>query len=155
MEAERLGAKSRFLAFVQAHVSPEYFRTEAANALRPVRGPDFVRALRMAYDIRSRNVHVLEDLPPEAWMLGERADTVSPPDMGIMLSLEGLARLSRHVIRSYVDSAPTEIDPTSRLAQQSSRDVADASRVAVLDLAGGRFRPATQSTATSRGSSRI
>lgn len=112
MEAERLGAKSRFLFFVQKHVSPDYFRAGAANALRPVRGADFERALKAAYEVRSRNVHVLEDLPPEAWVLRDRADTVSPPDMGVMLSLEGLARLARHVIGNYIDSAPAEIDPT-------------------------------------------
>jgi hypothetical protein len=55
-------------------------------------------------------VHVLKDLPPEAWVLGERADTVSPPGLGIMFSLEGLARLARHVVKSYVDRAPTDLD---------------------------------------------
>jgi hypothetical protein len=94
------------------NVSPEYFRTEATDAVRPVRGADLERAVKLAYDVRSRNVHVLEDLPPEAWVLGDRADTVSPPGMGTMLSLEGLARLARHVVRSYVDRAPVEVDPT-------------------------------------------
>lgn len=31
--------------------------------------------------------------------------------MGVMFSLEGLARLSRHVIRHYVEQAPTGVDP--------------------------------------------
>jgi hypothetical protein len=55
-------------------------------------------------------VHVLEELPPEAWVMGERADTVSPPDMGTMLSLQGLARLARHVVRNYVTRAPVGVD---------------------------------------------
>jgi hypothetical protein len=112
MEAERLGAKSRFVAFVMDNVSPEYFRTEAADAVRPVRGADLERVVKLAYDIRSRNVHVLEDLPPEAWVLGDGADTVSPPDTGTMLSHAGLARLARHVVRSYINRAPAEIDST-------------------------------------------
>ena len=112
MEAERLGAGSRFVAFVVDHVSPEYFREEASEALRPVRGADLERVLRLAYKVRSRNVHLLEDLPPEAFVLGERADTVSPPDIGTMLSLEGLARLARHVVRNYVDRAPVGVDTT-------------------------------------------
>jgi hypothetical protein len=112
IEAERLGARSRFVAFVTKNVSPEYFRTEATDAVLPVRGADLERALKLAYDVRSRNVHVLEDLPPEAWVLGDRADTVSPPGMGTMLSLEGLARLARHVVTSYVDRAPVEVDST-------------------------------------------
>jgi hypothetical protein len=112
MEIERLGAKSRTVAFVLDNVLPEYFRTEAVSAVRPVRGADVQRAVKVAYDVRSRNAHVLEDLPPEAWILGDRADTVDPPDMGTMLSLEGLVRLARHVVRSYVDRAPVEVDPT-------------------------------------------
>ena len=55
---------------------------------------------------------MLEDLPPEAWVLGGGEETVSPPGMGTMLSLEGLARLGRHVVRSYVDRAPVEVDLT-------------------------------------------
>ncbi len=112
MEAERLGARSRFVAFVIDNISPEYYRTEATDAVLPVRGADLERALKLAYDVRSRNVHVLEDLPPEAWVLGDRAETVSPPGMGTMLSLEGLARLGRHVVRNYVDRAPVEVDLT-------------------------------------------
>lgn len=100
------------MAFVMDNVSPEYFRIEANDAVRPVRGPDLERVVKLAYDIRSRNVHVLEDLPPEAWVLGGRADTVSPPDTGIMLSHEGLARLARHVVKNYIAHAPKEIDST-------------------------------------------
>ncbi len=112
MEGERLGAKSRFVAFVMDNISPEYFRSEAIDAVLPIRGADLERAVKLAYDIRSRNVHVLEDLPREAWFLGDQADTVSPPGMGIMLSLEGLARLARHVVKSYIDRGPVEVDPT-------------------------------------------
>lgn len=112
MEAERLGAKSRFVAFVMSNVSPEYFRTEAISAGLPIRGADLERALKLAYDVRSHNVHVLEDLPPEAWVVGKPAETVEPPGMGIMLTLEGLARLARHVVKSYVDRAPVEVDET-------------------------------------------
>jgi hypothetical protein len=111
MEAERLGTGSKFVAFVMENISPDYFRTEAIDALRPFRGADLERALKLAYRVRSRNVHTLADLPQEAWVLGDRADTVSPPGMGIMLSHEGLARLARHVVRSYVDRAPVEVEP--------------------------------------------
>lgn len=45
-------------------------------------------------------------------MFSDGADTVSPPGFGTMLSLEGLSRLARHVVRSYVASAPTETDVT-------------------------------------------
>lgn len=109
-EAERAGAKSRFVAFCLNHVAPAYFREEAANAVRPLAGAELERALKTAYDIRSRSVHVLEDLPPEAWALGDGADTASPPGLGVILSLEGLARLARHVVVNYVARAPKGVD---------------------------------------------
>lgn len=112
MEADRHGAKSKFVAFVMDNVSPEYFRAGAAGSERPVRGADLERGLKLAYDVRSRNLHVLENLPPEAWVPGGRAETVWLREMGTILSLEGLARLARHVVRSYVDRAPAEVDST-------------------------------------------
>jgi hypothetical protein len=112
IEAEYAGAKMRFVEFVLANVSPSFYREDAFNAIRPIRGADLRRAVRLAYDIRSQNVHALTDLPPEAWVFTGGADTESPPGLGIMLSLEGLSRLARHVVRSYIASAPTGTDAT-------------------------------------------
>jgi hypothetical protein len=112
IEAEYAGARMRFIEFVLSNVSPTFYRQEAAEAIRPIRGPDLRRAVGLAYDIRSRNVHALTDLPPEAWVFTGGADTESPPGVGLMLSLEGLSQLARHVVRSYVASAPTDTDTT-------------------------------------------
>jgi hypothetical protein len=108
IEAERAGAKRRFVAFVLANITPTYFREDAAQAVRPPSAPELERALKIAYDIRSRNVHSLEDLLPETWALGDRAETVNPRRVGLMLSIEGLNRLARQVIREFVAHAPTE-----------------------------------------------
>ena len=110
LEAEHAGAKNRFVSFVLEHVSPAFFREEAAGVIGPIRGAYFERALKIAYDVRSRNVHVLEDLPVEAWAINGGAETAAPPGMGTILSVEGLARLARHVVHAYVDRAPTDLD---------------------------------------------
>lgn len=110
MEAERLGFRSRFVAFVTDSLSPEFFREEAIGAVAPLRSADLERVLKLAYDVRSLSVHSLVDLPPEAWVIGNHAETVSPLDLGTMLSLEGLARLARHVVRDYVSRSPAEVD---------------------------------------------
>jgi hypothetical protein len=112
IEAEYAGARMRFIEFILANVSPAFYREEATDAIRPIRGADLRRAVDLAYDIRSRNVHALTDLPPEAWVFTGGADTESPPGVGLMLSLEGLSRLARHVVHSYVASAPTGTDAT-------------------------------------------
>lgn len=112
LDAERLGAGRRFETFVLSHVQPSYYRTEATDAVRPVAASELPRALRRAYGIRSRNVHVLEELPPEAWVFTDRAELIHPAGRTAMLSLEGLNRLARHVIREYVTRADTHLDTT-------------------------------------------
>jgi hypothetical protein len=99
------------VAFVIDYVEPSFYRAEAVGAIRPIGATDLPNALRQAYAIRSRNVHALEGLAREVWMAGDRSDTALL-DTGIVLSLEGLARLSRHVIRRFVERAPKGVDCT-------------------------------------------
>jgi hypothetical protein len=108
IEAERAGAKRRFVAFVLAHVTPDYYRKGAIDAVHPPSATELARTLKRAYDIRSNNVHDLADLLPETWSLGNWAETVNPRNEGLMLSIEGLNRLARAVIRKFVAQAPTE-----------------------------------------------
>lgn len=106
IDAERAGATRRFLAFVTDHISAAFYRDDAVGAVRPPRAIDLEGLLKVAYAIRSRSVHSLVDLPEEAWVLSAGADTVVVPGREAMLTLEGLSRLARHVIRQYVDRAP-------------------------------------------------
>lgn len=101
----------RFQAFVQQHVEPSYFREEAADVTWPIRRVDLRRALKYAYEVRSRGLHELRDLEPEAWLASDREDTAHV-DNQTVLSLEGMNRLCSHVIRRYVERAPTGIDPS-------------------------------------------
>jgi hypothetical protein len=102
-------AVSRFVGFVTANVSGEFFRADARGAEQPLRRPELERVVKHAYRIRSRNVHELVELPPEQWAFG-RAETVTPPGVDTMLTHEGLARLARHVVRNYVERPPVGID---------------------------------------------
>lgn len=99
----------RFRAFVLDHVRPQFYRSEAAAASRPIRGQDLPNALAVAYKLRSRNVHELRVLEPELWVIADRSDTICFEDRWV-LGLEGLNRLCRHVIKTFVERAPTEID---------------------------------------------
>ena len=109
LEAEQAGARWRFENFVVEHVGPEYFRDEAIGQLRPVRGLDLVPGLNQAYTIRSGSVHSLDELSEHVTALHDGADTTWAPGDGVLLTLQGLARLARHVIADVVDRAPTGI----------------------------------------------
>lgn len=110
LEAEQAGARWRFEKFVLDHIGPEYFREEAVGQLRPMRGPDVVRALNQAYKIRSRSVHSLDELPEHVTALNDQADIAWAPTYGVMFSLQGLGRLARHVIGNVVARAPRGVD---------------------------------------------
>ncbi len=106
LEADRLGLKRRFVSSTLARVSDAYFRSEAVGAVRPPRSADLERMLSIAYDIRSRRSHVLEDLGDEAWVFTDGAETVVEPRFRHILTLAGLWRLIRHVARRFVAETP-------------------------------------------------
>ena len=109
LQADALGLGRKFQAFTLDHLDPSFFRAEAVDVLRAINANALPHALTFAYQVRSRQVHALERLAPEMWMVADRADTISV-DGRQVLSLEGLNRLCRHVIRHYVDRAPTGHD---------------------------------------------
>lgn len=70
----------------------------------------FDRDKRGLIDGALQGVPVLAELPPEAWVFTQHAEHLRPAGGPGMLSLEGLNRLARHVIRNYVARAPTDLD---------------------------------------------
>lgn len=111
LRADQRSLGRRFKAFILDHVEPSFYRAEATGVARPVRACDLPHALDVAYRLRSRHVHELRDLEPELWVIADGADTL-PWDGRTVLSLEGLNRLSQHVIRRFVERSPTGLDET-------------------------------------------
>lgn len=105
LEADRAGLKRRFISSTLARLSPDYYRDNAAGSVRPPRAPDLERMLGIAYDIRSRRSHVLEDLGEGVWLFTDGAETAYEPSFERVLTLAGLWRLIRHVVRRYVSNA--------------------------------------------------
>lgn len=113
MEIDQLSLRRRFIDFTLAHVNPDYYRDDARSAVRPIRANDLPNALDVAYQIRSRNVHALEALAPELWAIADRADTLRWEGRSA-LSLEGLSRLCRQVVKSFIEQGPSEVDESFR-----------------------------------------
>jgi hypothetical protein len=105
LEAERAGLKRRFVSSTLARLSPDYYREDALGTVEPPRAPDIERMLGIAYDIRSRRSHVLEDLGEGVWLFTNGAETAYEPSFDRVLTLAGLWRLIRHVVRRYVTDA--------------------------------------------------
>lgn len=109
LEVDQLSIARRFQNFTLDHIRPSFYREEAQGALRPIRSYDLPHALKVAYRLRSRNIHELQGLAPELWAIPDRADTLQFEGRAV-LSLEGLTRVARHVITAFVERSPDDLD---------------------------------------------
>lgn len=117
LEADQLSLSRRFRSFTLDHIRPSFYREEAEESRRPIRAHDLPHALKVAYRLRSRNVHELRTLAPELWAIPDRADTLRFEGRSV-LSLEGLTRLVRHVITTFVDRSPNDLDTSFNYREQ-------------------------------------
>ena len=109
LQVDQMSIRRKFKAFVLDHVSPAFYRGEASGAIRPIRAVELPKALDFAYRVRSQTLHELRDLAPELWGVVDREDTIWFDGRNVM-SLEGLSRLCRHVIRAFVERSPVGVD---------------------------------------------
>jgi hypothetical protein len=110
LAADRAGLKRRFVASTISRISPEYYRSEAVGTQQPPRSADIERMLGIAYDIRSRRSHILQDLGEEAWGFSDGAEVAFEPKFERIFTLAGLWRLVRHIVRRYVADCP-KVEP--------------------------------------------
>lgn len=109
LSIDAMSIRRRFQAFVLQHITSAYYREEAKDAKNPIRAVNLPKALDFAYRIRSQSMHDLRDLAPELWKISDDADTVWHDGQRV-LTLEGLHRLSQHVIRQYIFRSPRGVD---------------------------------------------
>ncbi|NJC13060.1 hypothetical protein F4558_002886 [Micromonospora profundi] len=114
LAADKAGIAARYRAFMLSHVRPSFFRQEAAGVVGPVTEPALQLLVTQSYTTRSKSIHELRELRREAWLHAGGAHTIDVPKAGPMLTHEGLNRLARHVIRTFVYRGPTDLDRTFR-----------------------------------------
>ena len=104
---EHVALGRRFQEFVIENVSPDYFSGPFEQDSFPPGRSALPELLSAAYDARSQYVHQLKDLP-DALMLGlNQVETVTLIDgRQRMLTLQGLVRLFRDVILTFIYRQP-------------------------------------------------
>ena len=106
LKTEHSALGRRFREFALGHLRSSYFREEAQGLVNPMGRSDLVRALNRAYDLRSKYIHELSEMPSILTVAGRR-DTFSPPfGRDVLLTFQGLARLARHVITTFIQRQP-------------------------------------------------
>lgn len=102
---EHAALKRRFREFAIANVAPSFFREEALGSPRPAQRAELAPALDEAYQLRSKYIHTLRELPREMQIAVPTWDTTTI-DHRPVLTFRGLARLARHVILQFVRNQP-------------------------------------------------
>ena len=102
---EHIAMTRRFCEFALGQIQPSYFREEAAGLINPIGLADLPGALRQAYDLRSKHIHNLKELPKLLTAGFHHGETFSV-DGVTMLTFQGLTRLVRHVITEFIRQQP-------------------------------------------------
>ncbi|MCZ4336400.1 hypothetical protein [Shewanella colwelliana] len=96
----------RFNSFSINHVKPSFYRDEAIGVINPISKLDLPKALSNAYKARSGYVHSLQKLPTLLVHSVPHSDTCRIKN-STWLTIQGLSRLTRHIITNFVYSQGT------------------------------------------------
>ncbi|MFL1490012.1 hypothetical protein [Pseudomonas antarctica] len=105
LKSEHAALKRRFCEFTNHYLQTEFFRDNAYEHQRPAGRTDIKIALKNAYDIRSSYIHTLKPLPKNLVKMPSLGDILIV-DSKPLLTFNGLARIARHVILSFVKQSP-------------------------------------------------
>ena len=102
LDIEHMAARRRFRDFAVNHVKPTFYREEALDIDNPVGQADLPGALNQAYDLRSRHIHTLTELPSLLTTGFHHGETMDLNGV-TMMTFQGITRLSRHVITEFIN----------------------------------------------------
>lgn len=101
LSTEHLLLSRRYRAFVKTHLDKSYFRNLSIEGGHPIAACELDEALRQAYALRSRYLHNLRVLPDSLTHLFGHWE-VTYVDRKAVLTFQGLARMTRQVIREFI-----------------------------------------------------
>lgn len=105
LDIEHTSLSKRFRNFVAEYVSPDYFEKGFNNEDSPLGRAELPEVLNAAYQIRSKYIHQLKQLPSSmSWGHGYRETILE--DRTLNLTLQGLSRLVRHIITEFIWRQP-------------------------------------------------
>ena len=105
LKNEHISLARRFRDFTIEHIQGSYFREDAVGVDRPASRADLEGALREAYRLRSQYIHSLKELPSLMTMGANPGEIVQVGGV-TLLTIQGMARLARHVIIEFIRRQP-------------------------------------------------
>lgn len=102
LQSSHLKLQKRFIDFVMNHVKESFFVEEAIGQTRAIRKSEIVRALKNAYNMRSKYVHQLQQIPHQMRHPHSGKGDVFQWENDVYFTYNGLTRLAYHVIKSFI-----------------------------------------------------
>lgn len=105
MKAEHNAMVRRYREFIMSKIGASYFRIVGVSSNRAVSRRELPFALRQAYGLRSQYIHSAMPLP-DALTMPHGHREVAEIDRRPVLTIQGLARVTRHAIRRFIADGP-------------------------------------------------
>ena len=105
VEVEHSAMARRYRDFMLSKIEAAYFRSAGVSSIRPVSRRELPLAMRQAYGLRSQYIHSAMPLP-DALTTPHGHGEVAEVDRRPVLTIQGLSRITRHVIRRFIADAP-------------------------------------------------
>lgn len=105
VEVEHIAMARRYRDFIISKIEASYFRTSDVASNHAVTRHEMPLALRQAYGLRSQYIHSAKPLPDALTMPRGHGEIVEIERRPVF-TIQGLARVTRHVIRSFVADGP-------------------------------------------------
>lgn len=106
LNIEHTSLGRRFRDFSLQHINPEFYREEAIESISPISRFDLEKALKNSYQARSQYIHNLRKLPDLLTTHNSHSETCRIRNE-TWLTIQGLSRLARHVIKNFIISQNT------------------------------------------------
>ena len=105
IEVEQVAMTRRYRDFIMSKIDASYFRIDDTVSNRPIARHELPQALKQAYGLRSQYIHSAKPLP-DMLTLPHHHWEASYIDRRPVLTIEGLARLTKYVIRRFIIEGP-------------------------------------------------
>ena len=105
IEVEHIAMARRYRDFILSKIEASYFRNVRDGSYRPVSRRELPLALRHAYGLRSKYIHQAMPLP-DTLATPHNHGEVTEIDRRPVLTIQGLVRVTRHVIRQFIADGP-------------------------------------------------
>lgn len=94
--------QKRFIDFVMSHVKDSYFLEEAMEQTGAIKKSELLRALKNAYNMRSKYVHELQQIPRQMHHPHIGKGDLFYLGNDVYFTYNGLTRLAYHVIKNFI-----------------------------------------------------